>query len=62
MNVKAIKKLMIDHDLRAKDIAQILGIKKDAAYARLSGLRPFKIEEVKALAEYFKVDINELIN
>lgn len=62
MNIKTLKKLMIENDLKVNDLAKILGIKRQVVYSRLSGLRPFKIEEIKILSDYFKIDINVLIN
>lgn len=58
MNVKKLKLLMVENEEKPKDVADLLGISKGRFYARLNGNTPFKFEEIRKLADHYKVDIN----
>jgi HTH-type transcriptional regulator/antitoxin HigA len=59
--VEALKYLMAEHQLRAKDLAELLGISKGFMSEILSYKKGFSKEIIRKLAEHFKVK-QELFN
>ena len=58
MNIRKLKALMVEYDNNRKQIAELLGINESTLKNKLSGKSDFKFNEVKLLADHFKVDIN----
>ena len=58
MNIRKLKALMVEYDNNRKQIADLLGINESTLKNKLSGKSDFKFNEVKLLADHFKVDIN----
>jgi len=59
--VEALKYLMAEHQLKAKDLAELLGISKGFMSEILSYKKGFSKEIIRKLAEHFKVK-QELFN
>lgn len=54
---RVAKALLAAHDVTPAELALRLGVGKTAIYNRLSGEKPFTIDETAAMAEYFHVPV-----
>lgn len=58
MNLKKLKGLMAEHGDRQEDIAKLLNINISTVNFKLQGKSDFKVNELKTLADHYKVDVN----
>ena len=56
----AAKALMAARDVKADELAGVIGSSRRAVFTKLSGGSPWKAGEVQALADYFDVPIADL--
>ena len=60
MYLKRIRDLREDHDLVQKEVAAILGITRQQYNLYENGIREFKLEHIKKIAQFYNVSIDYL--
>jgi transcriptional regulator with XRE-family HTH domain len=60
MYLKRIKDLREDNDLVQKEVAAILGITRQQYNLYENGIREFKLEHIKKIAQFYNVSIDYL--
>lgn len=60
MYLKRIRDLREDHDLVQKEVAAILGITRQQYNLYENGVREFKLEHIKKIAQFYNVSIDYL--
>ena len=56
-----LRKIRQEHSIKAKDIAEKLGLKTEGAYYKKeTGSVPFTLEEGKIISEIFEMPIEEI--
>ena len=60
MYLKRIRDLREDHDLVQKEVAAILGITRQQYNLYENGVREFKLEPIKKIAQFYNVSIDYL--
>lgn len=61
VNLELIRNLRLEKGLKAKDIAEYLGIGHKAYYHKLNGIRRFSVEEVVKLSDLYGCAVDELV-
>lgn len=56
-----LRSLREDGDLKQKDIADLLGIQQTYYSRQERGIKPFQIEQIKILAEFYKVSADYIL-
>lgn len=51
MNTNLLKAVLAEKNLKAKDLAQMLGMAESALSLRMSGKREFRVEEIRAIID-----------
>lgn len=60
MYLKRIRDLREDNDLVQKEVAAILGITRQQYNLYENGIREFKLEHIKKIAQFYNVSIDYL--
>lgn len=59
---KAFKAWCVTHDIKQKDIADLLGISVQAANLKINGKKPFSLRQVAAICEAYHISADLFIS
>ena len=59
--IGAVKAELARRDLSGADLVPVLGIGRNAVYARLNGERPFETDELAKIVEFLGIDMDTLL-